>query len=66
MDSIGNILIKELKTVEKENWRVRKELKRYFLNKILNRITVVEQIWLKIKSVFVECTEQLIGLRKPT
>lgn len=43
----------------------KKGIKHYFLNKILNRITVVVQIWLKIKQVFVECTEQLFGPWKP-
>lgn len=41
--------IKEFKVVEKENCRVRKELKHNSLNKILSGITVVEQIWLKTK-----------------
>lgn len=46
MDSMEHVFIKVLKMVEKENWTVRKELKH---NKILNGVSVIEQIWLKIK-----------------
>lgn len=66
MDSVDSTkYIKELKMVEKDNWKLGKELKHCFLNKVLIRITVVKQMWLKIKLVFIEY-EELIGLRKPT